>query len=105
MHGRLRKRTCDQTLHLIFPNNLDPECFCDLVVVLVGAAPCRHDADIAGGCAIVSVVRDQVAHEVDACVYPVGFELEKVQPATERVVAMFAGEVHELGQGAPNLRA
>lgn len=96
-------RTCDQTLHLVFPNDFHTQRFCDFVIVLVCTAACRHDAEVAGTCAIVSVVRDQLAHEVYACVYSVGFELEEVQAPTEGVVALFAGEVHKLCKRASNL--
>jgi hypothetical protein len=38
----------------------------------------------------VFVVCLQLAHKLDACVYPVGLELEEVEAATYRIVAIFA---------------
>jgi hypothetical protein len=98
-------RTSNQTLHLILANDLNAQCFCDLVVVLVCTTARRHDADVARCSAVVAVVRDQLAHEVDACFYPVRLELEEIQPAAERVIAMFAGEVDKLREGASDLCA
>src|SRR5690242_21731955 len=100
---RCDRRTCDQTLHLVLSNDFNTQRFCDLVVVLVGTSARGHDADVAGCGAIVSVVGDQLAHKVYACVYPVGLELEEVEAAAKGIVAMLAGEVHELCQGASNL--
>jgi hypothetical protein len=97
--------TRNQTLHLVFPDNLNAQRFCDLVVVLVCTTAGRHDTYVARCGAIVAVVRDQLTHEVYACVYAVCLELEEVQPAAEGVVAMLAGEIHKLCEGAANLCA
>ena len=95
----------NQTLHLVFPDDFYTQSLRDLIIVLVGTTTRRHNADVAGSCAIVSVVGDKIAHEVNACVYPVCLKLEEVESAAEGVVAMFAGEVDKFCKRASNLGA
>jgi hypothetical protein len=86
-----------QALHLIFSQNLDAQRFGYLVIVLESTTTGRHDAQVFGCCAIVVfVIGLQLAHELDARIYPVRFKFEEVQSATDRIVARFAREVYQL---------
>jgi hypothetical protein len=83
--------TDDQALHLVFPHDFHAQRFCYAVIVLEGTAARRHDAELLWCRAIVVfVVCLQLAHKLDACVYPVGLELEEVEAAAYRIVAIFA---------------
>jgi hypothetical protein len=98
-------RTNDQTLHLVFANDLDAKRVGDPVIILERAAARRHDAKVARRGAIgVLVVGLQLAHKFDAGVYPVRLELEEVEAPAHRIVAGLTREVDQLGERAADLR-
>jgi hypothetical protein len=88
--------TYNQALHFVLPVNLDAKRLCYSVIVLEGTAASRHDTQVFWcGAIVVFVVRLQLSHEFDACIYSVRFEFEEVQAATDGIVARFAREVYE----------
>jgi hypothetical protein len=90
-------RTYYKAFHFVFPFHFHAQSFRYLVIVLESTTTCRHDAQVFWCRAIVLfVVGLQLAHKLNACIYPVCLELEEVQSATNRIVARFAREVYKL---------
>lgn len=99
-------RTYDEAFHLVFAYDFDAQCFPDLVVKLESTPSRGHDTEVVrGGTIEAAVVGLQLAHELDARVYPVGLELEEVQAAADGALVGLAGEVDELGERASDLHS
>lgn len=72
--------TDDETLHLVFPQHVHPQCLSDLVVELVSASTCRHNAELPWvGTIQGRLLVPQVFHKLDAVVYPIGLEALEVE--------------------------
>ena len=96
--------TYDETLHLVFPDHLNPQRLCYPVVILESTTSGRHDTQFFRfGTIVLRLVGLQLAHELDTRIYPIGLELEKIESTSDRVVARLAREVYKLRKRTSNL--
>lgn len=98
--------TGNQTLHLIFAENIHIQGILQLVVVFVGTSAGSHDAETILGRTVEFVMFEfQLLYEVDAQVYAVGFEIDEVQTTAVIGGIEFTGEIDQFGEGSADLQS
>ena len=103
--GSIEEHTSDQTLHLVLPLNVHVQSALQLVVIQVGTTPRSHDAQfiLRRGTVELPVLLVQLPDELDAQVYPMGLEVDEVQPAAIIRRVQLAREINQFGQRSANL--
>lgn len=89
--------TDNEALHLLFAQDIHTQNVAHLIVELECATTRRHDAQgVWLGAIECLLLVLQVAHELDAVVYAIRFEIEEVEAATRLLGAGLAGEIDQL---------